>query len=184
MLPNRFKQVEDLVLHPSEAQPGAREELMKLLLDEQDHLEEWLALAQEMCGLGGASSDLETGFYECLRSYDAVGVGQPITWRVLQGTFVLCCLVKSRTLFALAPRRFRRMEERCQRLARGAMCVTVGYGDERLVGGLFMSEIAWMARSVLDTGESWEGAGGEEEDGVIERWRFEAWCRAMGRTVV
>jgi hypothetical protein len=118
---------------------------------------------------------------------------QHITWKVLQGTYLLCCLVKTRLLFAMAPSRFPELESICQSLAQEAMDVAAqSTRNEKnmLVGGLFMSEIGWMAKSVIETADIWSGSLLEEDSqtdqkdtGMIEAWRFNEWCIAMRRNL-
>ena len=63
--------------------------------------------------------------------------------------------------------------------------------NEKLVDALFMSEVVWMAKAVIETKDIWsEGLGdaylGEcrEDRGMIEQWKFKAWCKAIGRRVL
>lgn len=116
---------------------------------------------------------------------------QRITWKVLQGTYLLCCLVKTRLLFAMAPSRFPELESICQSLAQEAMSVAAQSNrDEknRLIGGLFMSEIGWVAKSVVETADIWmdslpESNTDQRDNGMIEQWRFNEWCIAMRRNL-
>jgi hypothetical protein len=195
--PTLFKEVEDLICSPVPASARRIEDITARLFNEQEYLKEWLILA---------------GKYQCGSAYvgwrgwthDAVGLmknfnrgdiplDQQMTWRVLQGSFLLCTLVKLRMLFALSPSGFPEMETTCQALAREILSMGLDPGkqeNEKLIGGMFMSETLWMAKAVLDTRESWGetlaqrwSSGRPTGSGPIERWKFEAWCKAMGRKV-
>lgn len=173
----------------------ARENLIAVLLQEQDHLEAWHALARQQRGqivAGGWQSGDDTLAFIQAHGANSTNLGGP-TWRVLQGTFLLCSLIKSRALFALSPSQFPEMEERCQALAHEAMNATgdsFGKENGRCIDGLFISEASWMAKAVIDTSEIWRKSSTDLCDdpagagsGAIEGWRFKAWCRAMGRTL-
>lgn len=60
------------------------------------------------------------------------------------------------------------------------------YEDETLSRGLFKSEIFWMINAVIETSDVWamrmEDTRNQLDDaGMIEKWKFELWCKAIGR---
>ena len=194
--PNLFRAVEDLVRSPLASPPG-REGLIRDLIKEQEHLKEWLVLA-EIYQYGSARNipqGLADGATALLRGYKSgrVPPEQQVTWRGLQGTWLLCLLVKSRLLYALSPGSFPELEANCQQLAREVQSSVADFvksADERLTGGLFTSEIVWVADSVIETSEAWRPAPvdasderAREDNGMIERWKLDAWCTAMGRKI-
>ena len=194
--PNLFRAVEDLV-RSSLASPPGRESLIRDLIHEQEHLKEWLVLA-EIYQYGSARNlqrSLAHGAMALIRDYKSgrVPPEQQVTWRVLQGTYLLCLLVKSRLLYALSPGAFPELEASCQQVAhevRTLVANSVKSADERLTGGLFTSEIVWVADSVIETSDAWRPGPAETsierargDNGMIERWKIDAWCKAMGRTI-
>jgi hypothetical protein len=195
--PNLFKETENFVLFPMLAPLDAREELIARLVKEQERLQTWLAMAEQYW-YGpdyGNWQGLAVGAVTLLRDYkDKASAGEQMTWRILQGTYILCCLVKMRILYALSPSQFPELEATCQTLASEVMTATADtadYGNERLIGGLFTSEVVWMAKAVIETRESWsEGSGdtypvlNRKDTGMIEKWKFKAWCKAIGRRVI
>jgi hypothetical protein len=52
--------------------------------------------------------------------------------------------------------------------------------SESLIRNLFISQSTWIAKGTVETKEIWS-EGWEDREGVMEKWKFEAWCRAMGR---
>ncbi len=191
--PNLFKETEDLVLSCELVTPEAREDLITRLLKEKEHLESWLIMAgQYQYGPSYTGWRGLTHGIAALLQNSKIGKASPeppITWRVLQGTYLLCCLSKMRMLSALSPSRFPELEPLCQALAREVMSGTedsTNSEGERLIGGLFMSEVVWMARAVVETRESWSESltdaseSTQKDTGMIEKWKFEAWSRAIG----
>ncbi|KAI5459424.1 hypothetical protein BGZ63DRAFT_391009 [Mariannaea sp. PMI_226] len=193
-LPNIFNEAEGLILYPQLAAPGARERLITSLLRERDHLKSWVKLAQKYLHdtemNGNRHSDYEASPFAGWNNIDTTALRSPIACRILQGTYVLCNLVKTRTLFALSPSRFPELEATCQTLAQDALSMAEEAAhceNEILIGGLFMSEVSWMANAVIATKDIWNQNSGPRRNvdradkGTIESWKFEAWCRAMGR---
>lgn len=102
----------------------------------------------------------------------------------IEGTLILCRLMKLRLLFALAPARFSAMEVESQDLASLVMNLDKQLSEQkegRVMGGLFMSQTTWIARATLETCDMWKTA--VESKGMIAKWKFEAWCNAMGRRI-
>lgn len=100
----------------------------------------------------------------------------------IEGTLILCRLMKLRLLFALAPARFYAMEIESQNLASQIMKLDEQLSEQkegRIMGGLFMSQTTWIARATIETRDIWKTA--VESKGMIVKWKFEAWCYAMGR---
>jgi hypothetical protein len=100
----------------------------------------------------------------------------------IQGTLILCRLMKLRLLFALAPARFPNLEIESQRLASQVMNVEKSLNEQkegRMMSGLFMSQTTWIAKATIETHEIWKTA--VENKSIIDKWKFEAWCFAMGR---
>lgn len=202
--PNLFKEVEDLIVSPRGVDsPPAREDLIKRLLQDQANLRAWRVLAEqyEHRSSGAAARAQNPPFAAAaaaaLWRNDRFRKASPehsITYRVLQGTYLLCSLIKTRLLYALAPSRFRELEAACQAIAREVMGMTTsgaaGFDGGNLLSGLFMSEVVWMAKAVMQTRLVWsEGLPGRgvepcrDDSGMIEKRRFEAWCTAIGRKI-
>lgn len=196
--PNLFKEVQDLVLSCKPATYGSRENLIRRMVKEQESLEDWLVLTgQHKSGTARhTAQELAEGAATLLQDHKSENLGaeQSVIGRTLHGTYVLCCLIQMRLLYALSPSKFPELETACQTLARGVFPENVYpmyTEDERLMGGFFMSEVVWMAKAVMDTGEIWtqelEQITPEyttDGSGMIEAWKFRAWCKAVGRKVV
>lgn len=195
--PNLFKEATDLILHPTLAPTNDREDLIRRLIEELKHLQKWLTLAEQyqygqeynrQPSSKHRAADLLRNF-----TFRKASSEHRITWRVLQGTYLLCCLLKTRSLFAMAPSRFPELEAACQALAKDAMSMaahSVSDANDTLVRGLFTSEIAWIAKSIIETGDIWCKSPAEicshpnqNDTGTIQKWRFRAWCTAMRKNV-
>ncbi len=97
----------------------------------------------------------------------------------------MCYILKSRLLVALAPGRFAQMELECQELAASIMLLRKNLTNNqagRLVSSFYMAQSTWIAKGIIETKTAWNRAF-EEQDGIIEKWKFEAWCQAVGRDV-
>lgn len=102
----------------------------------------------------------------------------------IEGTLIICRLMKLRILFALDPARFSATEIESQNLANQIMYFDKQLGEEkegRIMGGLFMSQTTWIAKATIETYDMWKTE--VESKGMIAKWKFEAWCCAMGRRI-
>lgn len=193
--PNTFREVARVIRNPSMTE--RRERLVAKLLAEQENLKEW-AMAADQYQYGTTSSELksleESTSRMLKRGKTTPAVQKSVTWSVLQGTFLLCCLIKTRLLFALGPRQFADAEKTCQGIAevvlaaRGDMIKATGdetptMESEKLKGGLFMSEVSWMARAIIQTSDFWSEASVScREKDLMDRNTFNVWCAAIGRS--
>lgn len=105
----------------------------------------------------------------------------------VHGTYLSVLLLKSRLLVALSPSRFQHLETQAQALATQIVRLREGAHATSPQGGLFMTQTVWIAKATMGTAEAWGRAGpGERLDGegeMLERWRFEKWCKALGRKI-
>ena len=102
----------------------------------------------------------------------------------LWGTYVLCRILKARLLVALSPVRFHSLEAECQNLAGrilGLRRALTKDNGEQLRDHLFISQSIWIAKGIVETKNIWCERQ-EARDAMIEKWKFEAWCKAIGRT--
>lgn len=102
----------------------------------------------------------------------------------IEGTLIICRLMKLRLLFALDPGRFSATEVESQNLANQIMYFDKQLSEQRegrIMGGLFMSQTTWIAKATIETYDVWKTE--VESDGMIAKWKFEAWCCAMGRRI-
>ena len=191
--PGVFKDVTDLICLPATqpAPQSAIDRVIRRLRDERQKLVDWLEAAQQHAGLVVSTGEvwLNEFLFPQVQSVQATELGdgalhcpQQVTLLALRGTYILCRLIKARLLYALAPARHCDLEVECQNLAQRVMRLREDLALDKsrgLVGSFFMSQSAWVAEGILKTraswSESWSG------DGTIARWRFEAWCRAIGR---
>ena len=101
----------------------------------------------------------------------------------LQGTWTMCYILKSRLLFALAPSRFPNIELECQELAGRIMRLAQDMRHEEggmLICSLYMAQSTWIAKGIIDTSVAW-GEALDGRGGMLERKKFEDWCRAIGK---
>ncbi|UKZ69014.1 uncharacterized protein TrAtP1_010030 [Trichoderma atroviride] len=108
---------------------------------------------------------------------------------VLQGTFLMCYIIKARLLASISPNQFHFAELECQALADEILTLEADpavYKDGGIFAGLFLSQTLWVARAIRDTKDLWassvaryavEAAAGT--DGMIESWKFRKWCDEM-----
>lgn len=187
------------MLRPMHALSDAHKDLINEMIKEQERLKEWLTLAeQHQYGTqDNRWQGLARGAAVLLQDYKnkTSSTKQAIAWRMLYGTYILCFLVQTRILYALSPSRFPDLEVTCQTLACEVMpppsVVSSRSEDRRLVGGLFMSEVVWMAKAVVDTKKTWSQdledvcfEPNRRNTRMIASWKFKAWCEAIGRRVI
>lgn len=176
-----MQDVKDLFFNP--ISPGRRQDLIRCLLAEYEHMKRWLVLAEQY--QYGTNNNrwltLAEGATALLQ--EATFREQPIAWRVLIGTYSLNLLVNLRLLFALSPLQFSEMESVSQIIAKRVAHMVEdldSYKNDRLVGGLFKSQTLWMAKAVLSTRDCWGGGmPPTESSGMIDGWRFKTWTDAM-----
>lgn len=193
--PNIFKEAQNLILSRSPTAPNTRLHLIHRIHKELEDLKEWLTLAEQYQYGESRWCDLAHGAADLLRNHKNANASpeQYRAWRMIQGTYVQCCLVRTRLLYALSPLQSPDLEATSQTLAfevLPAMTDSAGNEDDRLVGGLFMSEVVWIAKGIIHTKDIWsqESADARLEPnqinmGMIASWKFKEWCKAMGRRV-
>jgi hypothetical protein len=160
------------------------EELIDLVEKSRQGLLRWLRQALQMQSMQPRLSEACTisvfTLFEMLER--GLGVENP-TLLTLKGTFVMCYMTKVRLLFSLAPSRYYHLELECQRLATEIMRSKQHQDrdqDGQLVWSSTMSQSEWIAKGVLATRKAW-GEGWEDRHGLIEKWKFKAWCKSIGR---
>jgi len=75
------------------------------------------------------------------------------------------------------------LEVECQDLAGRIIGLTQNsteYEGKRFVWSLITPQGVWIANGILETKEI-VSEGWEDRKGMMEKWKFEAWCRAIGR---
>lgn len=131
-----------------------------------------------------AAADSQVGLTGTEIMPDSNGHSLRVNPLEIEGTLTLCRLMKLRLLFALAPARFSGMEIESQKLAIQVMDLdrkSSEQKEDRIMGALFMSQTTWIARATIETYDIWKTA--VESTGMIAKWKFEAWCHAMGRRI-
>lgn len=176
--------------------PQAIEEVIRRLLRDRQSLLDWLGAAQRHLGLrldDQGETYLDNSIFSPVHATammldrsgsntsGVTGSSQTITLLALRGTYILARIIKARLLFALAPARFHALEVECQNLAERVLELREYLTEEDggLVGNFFMSQSSWIAKGILETRRSW--SEGWDNDGTIEKWKFRAWCKAIGR---
>jgi hypothetical protein len=182
--PKAFKDTTDIMLSSKPVEQRAVEELVERLLRARENLLRWLVKSHqqtsvrheppEWCedGLAFAWPPLQGG------KHSSVYANQ----LALRGTYLMCRIFKARLLYALAPARFHHLEVECQELAARVMALKQHSPDEegRAIWSLFISQCTWIAKGILETKDMWSD-GCQNREGMIEKWKFEAWCLSIGR---
>ncbi|KAH7133720.1 hypothetical protein EDB81DRAFT_859246 [Dactylonectria macrodidyma] len=180
--PRRFKEVTDAI---SSATPPSQSEIDGIigrLQYDRDSLLGWLIMAGTLPDLQGMQ--LEADQYGVMFPRQSCKTNPQHNSRLaLWGTYVMCRILKSRLLVAMAPRRFSTLEVECQHLASRIMSLRqMTSTGEGLVDTLFVSQSTWMASGILATGESWSEGHVDVGDGMIDRRKFHDWCLSIGRS--
>lgn len=194
--PGKFKAVTDLVLAPTPPDPVVRETVIRYLQSDRASLVDWMERAKDRPGLRDNDFEVDDAygimfpklaFEQCGASLDRM------TRLSLWGTNIMCRILKSRLLVAMAPVRFRALEEECQYLAEKVVSLDqvaatdTGNGIGGVFKTSFISQNTWIVRGVIETKDIWsqqedgDGDGDGGEDKMIEKWKFEAFCKAIGR---
>jgi hypothetical protein len=173
-----FKDTTDLICTHISPDPVALENLIGAVLQHTKHLlewhDQWLAI-------------VDTSKTNIIR----YGDHEPYTtsansdkWLGIHGTFLSCLLLKYRILVCLAPARFAHLEVECQDIAAQIMRWHERVTARSPQGGLFMTQTLWVGRATVATKEDFSCEFGRYQPGrggMIERWKFEKWCRLLGR---
>jgi hypothetical protein len=175
--PKLFKETTDVICS-SYAPEDVVEDLIQRLIKCRIGLLQWLDAAHQLeNGEPVRHEEMHTSPHWILE--DSLNTGD-ILQLTLRGTFTMCFILKTRLLYALAPSRFQELEVECQRLAQKIVSSQQHQGENQITWTSFMSQSAWIAKGILATKRSW-GEGCTQRDGLIDRWKFEAWCKAIGR---
>ncbi|KAL7923504.1 hypothetical protein ACQKWADRAFT_320131 [Trichoderma austrokoningii] len=165
--PNHFKWATDMIIATEAPSPQKYAALIEDMMSRNESL---LALT------------------DCLQQRPAAADGRNEVAQVnpleIEGTLTICRLIMLRLLFALDPARFSALEDESQSLASQIMYFDKQLSEEkegRIMGGLFMSQTTWIARATIETYDVWKTE--VESKGMIAKWKFEAWCCAMGRRI-
>lgn len=183
--PQLFMETTDMILSHDPPSQILIENLITRLEKSRNGLSWWLGQARkrtcsevaevELCGDGLALPWPKPEVGKLSPAY--------VTQLALRGTYTMCYILKARLLYSLAPSRFRYLEIECQNLASriiNTMQDSTRDTEGAVVGSLFMSQSTWIAKGILQTKDTWS-QGWEGHQGMIEKWKYEAWCRAIGR---
>lgn len=182
--PRAFKEVTQTLLSTTSSTTDTIEEQITQILEDRNDLVGW----------GNRSKDRHGFLYV---ETDADNIATGIQWPdsrgnihsfqsilpqlMLSGTYLLCRMLKTRLLVALAPSRFQSLETECQYLAKAVLDQGKAFiknGNERVVDQVLTSQVVWVAKGIVDTESIW-GEGRVGEQGSIEGWKFRAWCDAL-----
>jgi hypothetical protein len=183
--PGLFKEVTDLIFSPTAPSQAVIDDLIDRLVRDRNFLLCWLLEAQHN-SKDKALEGWEDGpaFPEASLDNGQLNPGH-ITQLALRGTYTMCRILKARLLYALAPAQFQHLEAECQDLAERILDLrdeVAKGGGNKLVDSLFMSQSIWIAEGIVRTREAWSSEY-ITEDGMIDRWKFVVWCRAIRRKI-
>ncbi|KAK5651431.1 hypothetical protein OQA88_12519 [Cercophora sp. LCS_1] len=175
--PSHFKRTTDMICSDLMPHRDGVDDLIDCLETARDQLLEWLVLAQQRIGLW--NEDVGGPAWRDVAVFppdDASGGDDDGTSLAFRGTYATCRMLKARLLVALAPGRFHHLETEAQELAARVMSLEErNRGRGSLVASLFMSQGAWIAKSIVESRDVWSGIHCSGE-GMVERWKFEAWA--------
>ncbi len=183
--PKKFKQVTNLVMSPTPPTQSVVDGLIEEILETRGHLQYWAGIAQDQPSLLSAELEICKQGTIFVRPifHRGIGSSQHITQLALWGTYLLCRILKGRLLVALSPVRFHHLEAECQDLAGRIMGLRKALTkdeSEQLLNHLLISQSIWIAKGIVGTEDIWRESR-ETENSMIEKWKFEAWCKAIGR---
>lgn len=124
---------------------------------------------------------------------DFLRPGQNQPWPVLKANYVMCWLIRARLLSALSPFHFHILESKCQAWSKETVRWRVDSSklvQWGLLGGLYMFQSVCVANSIIYTKEIWADGwtntmnkyiANQENRGMIEKWKYKAWCQKIGR---
>lgn len=190
--PNVFLQVADLILSSTTPSEDAIQIIVECLQRDQEHLNMWLGMARDLELIGSAAERHGVFFTPSLWSGSACSnPPERILCPVLQGTFLMCYIMKARLLSSISPSLFYQAEVECQALADEILSLEADpsvYEDGGIFAGLFLSQTAWVARAIRNTKDLWaesfeRATGNNSERSTIEIWKFEKWCTELREDV-
>ncbi|KAF9772672.1 hypothetical protein IL306_009608 [Fusarium sp. DS 682] len=157
--PNTFVQVAELALSPTPPSKDAIESAVQALQKDEDNLRKWLGMARDLDLVGSAAERHGVFFTPSLWSGSSCNKPpERILCPVLQGTFLMCYIIKARLLSSISPCRFHYAELECQALAHEILSLEADptiYKDGGIFAGLFLSQTVWVAKSIHDTKDLW-----------------------------
>lgn len=183
--PTLFKDTTEMIFSSNPPPQSAINGLIERLLNSRDSMLRWLSQLQQRTGSrDGEPESFENGLTLPWSTFESSNLGSEyVTQLALRGTYIMCRILKGRLLFALAPSRFHHLEVECQDLAGriiGQRQNSTKDQGGRHIWNFFMSQSTWIAYGILETKEAWS-QGWEGREGMIEKWKFEDWCRVIGR---
>lgn len=184
--PKRFKEVTDAITAPTPPPRGVINTIIAQTLLDRESLVNWMERAPTLPGFLEEEFEVdEYGIMFPRLTFDNGKARTPcVTQLALWGTNIMCRILKSRLLVAMAPVRFRLLEAECQYLASKIMMLqktAAETNSEGLLQTVFISQSTWIAKGVVETQGIWDEATRGNCEGMIEKWKFEAWCKAIGR---
>jgi hypothetical protein len=182
--PEVFKNATDVILSPEPVERKVIDQLVKSIVRARWHLLQLLVKLHEQSGMqdetpGWLEDDLAFTWPRIQGGRRSPAYANQLA---LQGTCLMCRLFKARLLYALEPARFYHLEVQCQEIAERIMALERHSPDEEgmAVWSLSMSQCTWIAKGILETKEMWSD-GCQNREGMIEKWKFQAWCVSIGR---
>ena len=107
----------------------------------------------------------------------------------IMSTYLSCRMIVTRLLAALSTEELASMEEEAQQLASQTFELERVTTAVSPFASLLLAQAVAVAHSIRSTAEEWKinlSMDGNRDRGtnlIIERWKFEHWCRLLGRKV-
>ncbi|KAL1905116.1 hypothetical protein Sste5344_009167 [Sporothrix stenoceras] len=182
--PRKFKAVTDAIASPTPLDRVALDTIIQHLMEDRASLLGWMERAKQIPGLRDGDFEVdEYGIIFPRPSFERDDSSPDrVTFLALWGTNIMCRILKTRLLVAMAPAWFRTLELECQYLAAKIVSldqITTANNSSRkgVLQTSFISQSTWIVKGVIETKDIW--AEGQDSDGgenMIETWKFEAWC--------
>ena len=176
--PGMYKDTTDLICTDMSPDPVVLENLICQVLQHTENLldwnDRWLAVLDTN----------NTKIIQCDEREPYVMSANPDKRLEIHGTFLSCLVLKYRILVSLAPARFAHLEAECQDIAAQIMRLEERVKTRNPQGGLFMAQTVWVGKATVATKGDFACEFGRcqlRKAGMIERWKFEKWCRLLGR---
>ncbi|KAH8822050.1 hypothetical protein F5884DRAFT_110262 [Xylogone sp. PMI_703] len=183
-VPKYFKDTTDIVFSPYPVPQAIIDDITSRLWNGLDALLWWVSRAELQTSSQGETPEVcKDDLHLRWPTFESTTLNsRSVNHMALWGTYTMCIILKAHLLFALAPSRFHHLEVSCQKMSGDIISFRQhSTRDEngKHIWGLYMSQSSWIANGILDTKDIWS-EGWEDRDGVIERWKFEAWCKSIG----
>jgi hypothetical protein len=183
--PKHLRDATEMILSSVPPPQEDIDDLIEHIVDNRQYLLQWLHQMQQKIGSQhGKVEEIQDVNDLPWQPFESGNYGpRDINYLALQGASFMCLLLKDRVLFSLSPSRFHHLEVECQDLAGrivGLSQNSTEYEGKKFVWSLITPQGIWIAKGILKTKDT-VSEGWQDQKGMMEKQKFKAWCRAIGR---